>query len=113
MNNNKFIFVSMLASAPAMVSAFAPTSVMRNNHKTSSLNVAVDPEVATKKEYEDVCGVNFDQDDLAKRLDRSKFLYPKHVEVIADFDDVVDGMVDNVVSSSRTLKTLSVKAFET
>lgn len=97
MSSSKSVFVALLASTPAMAAAFAPVSIMGNQHRSSSLNVAVDPEIATKKEYQDVCGVNFGAEGLAKQLDRTKFLYPKHVEVIADFDDIVDSMVDNVL----------------
>jgi hypothetical protein len=102
MSSSKSVFVALLASTPAMAAAFAPVSIMGNQHRSSSLNVAVDPEIATKKEYQDVCGVNFGAEGLAKQLDRTKFLYPKHVEVIADFDDIVDSMVDNVVSSQTS-----------
>ena len=82
-----------------MAAAFTPASILSRHQRSSSLNIAVDPEVASKKEYQDVCGVDFDDVGLAEKLERTKFLYPKHVEVIADFDDVVDSMVDNVVSS--------------
>jgi len=97
MSSNKSVVVALLASTPAMAAAFAPVSFMSNQHRSSSLNVAVDPEIATKKEYQDVCGVSFDVEGLAEKLDRTKFLYPKHVEVIADFDHIVDSMVDNVL----------------
>jgi hypothetical protein len=79
-----------------MVAAFAPTSSVRSK---SSLGVSVDPEVVTKKEYEDICGVNFDQGTLEERLKKTSFLYPKHVEVISDFEPLVDQLVDDIVSS--------------
>jgi acyl-[acyl-carrier-protein] desaturase len=77
-----------------MVAAFAPTSSVRSK---SSLGVSVDPEVVTKKEYEDICGVNFDQGTLEERLKKTSFLYPKHVEVISDFEPLVDQLVDDIL----------------
>jgi hypothetical protein len=62
------------------------------------LNVALDPTVGTKKEFEDVCGVQFDNESLEKRLQRTSFLYPKHVEVIEDIAPIADKMVDDIVS---------------
>lgn len=77
-----------------MVAAFAPSSSARSK---TSLRVSVDPEVVTKKEYEDICGVNFDQGTLEERLKRTSFLYPKHVEVISDFEPLVDQLVDDIL----------------
>jgi acyl-[acyl-carrier-protein] desaturase len=82
------------------ITAFSPLSSTLNTHRTSSttaLNVAVDPEVVSKKDYQDICGIGFDHESLEQRLTRTKFLYPKHVEVIADFDSVVQEMVDDVL----------------
>jgi hypothetical protein len=59
----------------------------------------VDPNVITKKEYQDICGVDFSDATLAERLSRTAYLYPKHVEVIDDFAPMVDKMVDEIVSS--------------
>lgn len=86
--------LSLLLCAPCMVAAFAPTSSVRSK---SSLGVSVDPEVVTKKEYEDICGVNFDQGTLEERLKKTSFLYPKHVEVISDFEPLVDQLVDDIL----------------
>ena len=58
----------------------------------------VDPTVITKKEYQDICGVDFSDATLAERLSRTAYLYPKHVEVIDDFAPMVDKMVDEIVS---------------
>jgi acyl-[acyl-carrier-protein] desaturase len=77
-----------------MVAAFAPSSSARSK---TSLGVSVDPEVVTKKEYEDICGVNFDQGTLEERLKKTSFLYPKHVEVISDFEPLVDQLVDDIL----------------
>ena len=68
---------------------------------TTSLASTVDPATITKKEYQDICGVDFDDSTLADRLARTNYLYPKHVEVIEDFAPLVDKMVDEIVSISR------------
>ena len=60
--------------------------------------VAVDPSTITNKEYEDICGVSFDDRSLQERLKSTKFLYPKHVEVIEDIGEIAGKMVDDVVS---------------
>mmetsp|Transcript_110 Transcript_110/g.155 ORF Transcript_110/g.155 Transcript_110/m.155 type:complete len:410 (-) Transcript_110:200-1429(-) len=92
------IAITTLLAAPA-VAAFAPSSSALKYHRTdtSSLHVAVDPEVVTKAEYKDICGVNFDNQSLEERLQRTSFLYPKHVEVIEDFAPMVDKMVDEIL----------------
>jgi hypothetical protein len=61
------------------------------------LNVAVDPSVITKKEYQDICGVSFDHETLEQRLTRTNFLYPKHVEVIEEIAPIAGAMVDEIV----------------
>jgi hypothetical protein len=61
-------------------------------------NVAVDPTVVTKKEFQDVCGAEFDTDSLQERLKATNFLYPKHVEVIEDIAPIAGAMVDEIVS---------------
>jgi len=76
--------------------AFQPSKVLRS--KTTALNVAVDPTTVTKKEYEDICGVQFDDDVLTRRLKSTNYLYPKHVEVIEDIAPLADKMVDDIVS---------------
>ena len=64
-----------------------------------SLNVgAVDPTTVSKKEYEDICGVSFDEQSMHERLRSTKFLYPKHVEVIEDIAPIASEMVDEIVS---------------
>jgi len=77
--------------------AFTPTSFLSYQRKTASLNVAVDPTVVTKKELDSILGIGFEDRSLHERLERQSYLYPKHVEVIRDFDDVVDSMVDDVL----------------
>jgi hypothetical protein len=90
--------LSMAASA-AM--AFAPSSF--SPRSPSALHVAVDPTTVTKKEYEDICGVSFDEQSMEERLKRTAFLYPKHVEVIEDIAPIADKMVDDIVSSEYFL----------
>ena len=70
---------------------------------STALNVAVDPTVVTKKEYEDICGVTFDEAEMNKRLQATNYLYPKHVEVIEDIAPIADAMVDDIVSVARFL----------
>jgi hypothetical protein len=88
----------------SFAAAFAPGTQFQRT--STSLDVAVDPTVVTKKEYQDICGVDFDNYNLGQRLERTKFLYPKHVEVISDFDDVVSQSVDEIVSNVSLDKPL-------
>ena len=64
----------------------------------TSLRVAVDPSVVTKKELDDIMGVDFDPDAQAKRFQTDAYLYPKHVEVIEDIAPIAGAMVDEIVS---------------
>jgi len=64
---------------------------------STALRSTVDPSVVTKKEYQDICGVDFDDQTLEERLTRTKFLYPKHVEVIEDLAPIAGAMVDDVL----------------
>jgi hypothetical protein len=99
MQYSKSSVLTLLAIAPS-ITAFAPSRVKSVQFPvaSSALKATVDPETITKKEYEDICGVNFDQELLQKRLERTSYLYPKHVEVVEDLAPVVDEMVDNIVS---------------
>jgi hypothetical protein len=71
-----------------------------------AVNVAVDPSVITKKEYQDICGVSFDQETMEQRLRRTNFLYPKHVEVIEDIAPIAGAMVDEIVSDPSRITWL-------
>lgn len=73
------------------------TSLPPFSSSTTKLQVAVDPSVITKKEYQDICGVSFDHETLEQRLTRTNFLYPKHVEVIEDIAPIAGAMVDEIV----------------
>jgi len=87
----------LLTSGVSLVISFTPKSLLSCHRAATSLQVAVDPEVVTKKEYDNIAGIGFETYSLAERLERARYLYPKHVEVVNDFDDVVDSMVDNVL----------------
>lgn len=83
----------------AMVAAFQPNPLTPSSRTSfSQLQVAVDPTVVTRKEYQDICGVNFDSETLEQRLKSTNFLYPKHVEVVEDIGPIAGTMVDEIVS---------------
>lgn len=90
-----------MASAMSAVMAFQlpiDQGVRASSSSSSALNmVAVDPTTVTKKEYEDICGISFDDEALQRRLKSTKFLYPKHVEVIEDIAPIAGEMVDEVL----------------
>jgi hypothetical protein len=92
---------TVLLILAATSEAFNPSSLSSTHRRasTTAIKVSVDPEVVTKKEYQDICGVDFDSRSLEERLKKTNFLYPKHVEVIEDFAPLVDKMVDEIVSS--------------
>lgn len=83
--------------------SFSSTTLITTKTKTTSsssssaLKVAVDPTTVTKKEFEDICGVHFDAQSLEQRLQRTSYLYPKHVEVIEDIAPIADAMVDDIL----------------
>jgi len=87
---------SLFATAVTSAAAFAP-STFAPQRAMSSLNVAVDPTTVTKKEYQDICGLEFTETDMAARLQRTSYLYPKHVEVIEDIAPVADEMVQEIL----------------
>jgi hypothetical protein len=68
--------------------------------RSSALKVAVDPSTITNKEYEDICGVSFNDQSLHERLKSTKFLYPKHVEVVEAIGPLAGRMVDEIVSTN-------------
>lgn len=61
--------------------------------------------MVTKKEYQDICGVDFDDRAMQDRLQKTAYLYPKHVEVIEDFEPLVNQMVDDIVSAENLIIT--------
>lgn len=96
-SNEKIVLVILLASSLTFATSFAPKSLLSLHQVTTSLKVAVDPEVVSKKDYDAICGIGFESYSLQERLEKANYLYPKHVEVIKDFDHVVSRMVDNVL----------------
>lgn len=100
--SKSLIYGSLVATTMSVVMGFqspitSSTSFAHSTTTTTSLQVAVDPTVVTKKDYQDICGVSFDADGLQKRLQATNFLYPKHVEVIEDIAPIAGAMVDEVV----------------
>jgi len=95
-HNKKIAFGSVFVTTLSVVMGFQTPSVVRS--PKTALKVAVDPSTVTKKDYEDICGVSFDDDALMKRLKATNYLYPKHVEVIEDIAPIAGEMVDDVVS---------------
>jgi len=96
-SNEKIVLIILLASSLTVANSFAPKSLLSYHQVTTSLKVAVDPEVVSKKDYDAICGIGFESYSLQERLEKANYLYPKHVEVIKDFDHVVSRMVDNVL----------------
>jgi len=90
-----FILAAALSASSPLASAFVPQAISTSSG--TALRSTVDPSVVTKKEYQDICGVNFDDESLDERLTRTKFLYPKHVEVIEDLAPIAGAMVDDVL----------------
>ena len=98
LNKKRMAFGSLLASASGSATAFQPARPFTSTQTALNM-VAVDPSTVTKKDYEDICGVSFDEDSMLQRLRSTKYLYPKHVEVIEDIAPIADAMVDDIVSS--------------
>jgi hypothetical protein len=92
-----FSYGAFVASMMATSHAFqAKTSASR---RTAALNmVSIDPSTVTKNDYQDICGVSFDDGNLQDRLQRTNFLYPGHVAVIEDIAPIASAMVDEIVS---------------
>lgn len=89
--------ISVLSVLPQAANAFSPTPYASTvQRSTTSIKSVVDPNVVTKKEFDDISGADFDQ-TLEQKLKKSNFLYPKHVEVLEDFSPMVDEMVDNIL----------------
>jgi hypothetical protein len=58
----------------SVVAAFtspAVTSSATSKKSTTSIYSTVDPSVVTKKEYQDICGVDFDDRALTDRLKKT------------------------------------------
>lgn len=98
---------AVLSTVYTVASAFTTPSTTASATtragKGTQLYSTVDPTVVTKKEYQDICGVDFDDNALSDRLKKTAYLYPKHVEVIEDFEPLVNKMVDDIVSFVVTI----------
>jgi len=97
----KSAYALFAAITVSLIAAFTPPSINQKSKytkaKTSQLSSTVDPRLITAKDYEDICGVTFEGNELQKQLERSSYLYPKHVEVIEDIAPIADAMVSNVL----------------
>lgn len=93
----KTALAAIVTTSIGTSSAFTPQSFLQSRAAVGPLHATVDPSTVTKKEYQDICGVDFDDDTLGDRLARTAYLYPKHVEVIDDFTPMVDRMVDEIL----------------
>lgn len=91
--------ISVLAVLPEAINAFSPSSFASTIQRSTStaISATVDPDVVTKKEFDDIAGTSFEK-TLEEKLKKSSYLYPKHVEVLEDFSPMVDQMVDDIVS---------------
>jgi hypothetical protein len=88
-------------AASVVAAGFAFQSRPEVTRAGSALKVSVDPSLVTRKEYQDICGVDFDSRSLEERLKATNFLYPKHVEVVEDIAPIAARMVDEIVSRFR------------
>ena len=95
------LFASATGSAAFQASpSVARTSLKNNGVTTTAVQMAtIDRNsVITSKELSEIKGDDLTPEEINKRLENRSFRYPKHVEVISDFDSVVDNMVDKIVS---------------
>jgi hypothetical protein len=92
-----YTYITIVIAVSSSVWGFAPLTKTSVVSSTALSMVAVDPTTVTKKEYEDICGISFDGDTLQQRLKSTKYLWPKHVEVIEDIAPIAGQMVDDVV----------------
>jgi len=92
--------LTILSCLATPVWSFSGLPLGASTRSSTDLRVAVDPTVVTKKEYQDICGVDFDDESMKQRLQSTNFLYPKHVEVITDLEPMAETMVQNMVSGT-------------
>lgn len=90
--------IAMVASATCCA-AFQTSPKSPVNRRQSSARMAtIDKNsMATTKEMLDVKGSYFTPEELSKRHENRQFLRPKHVEVVQDFDSVVEDMVGKIL----------------
>ncbi len=96
-----FLRAFVAACSVTAIYAFQSRPTYGRVSTTGMKMVAVDPTTVTKKEFQDICGAEFDSTSLQERLKATSFLYPKHVEVIEDIAPIAGEMVDSIVSRCR------------
>jgi hypothetical protein len=111
MSSKSLIYGSLVATTMSVVMGFQSPTISSTSTSTR-LGVAVDPTVVTKKDYQDICGVSFDEQGLQKRLQATNFLYPKHVEVIEDIAPIAGAMVHDVVCAFRLMRRVDVETLQ-
>jgi acyl-[acyl-carrier-protein] desaturase len=85
----------------SMAFTAVPNAPMSPSSTTALMSsTIVDPSTLSKKDYQDICGVSFNSDELiTQRLHHTTYLYPKHVEVIQDIEPIANEQVDKIVRS--------------
>ena len=96
MNMKFWIAALPIASISAFTFSTHPFKSLSRSGRALSLQVAIDPTLITAKELQEISGDN--TEDLDRKLRQNVYAYPKHVEVIKDFENVVDEMVNDIVS---------------
>jgi hypothetical protein len=81
-------------------SAFQTRFANGGNRPAIRLHSTIDKTVVTTKEFQDVCGKDFDSHEMGKRLERTEFLYPSHVAAIDAIAPLAAKAVDDIVSAA-------------
>jgi len=88
-------FATVLGFISSALAFTPPISLTKTTG--SQLNAITDPTTITKKEYDDICGDVFGEDEMLKRMANFEYLYPKHVEVIEDLEPIAAQMTDEIL----------------
>mmetsp|Transcript_4522 Transcript_4522/g.6521 ORF Transcript_4522/g.6521 Transcript_4522/m.6521 type:complete len:407 (+) Transcript_4522:76-1296(+) len=80
----------------ASAMAFTPHTSYTNKAGTE-LKAVTDPTTISKKEYGDICGDVFGEDEMRARYAKQDYIYPKHVEVIKDLEPLAAQMTDEIL----------------
>lgn len=98
---NRMALIIVVATASRMVAAFTPQSLVTNIPLSRTrLHVSIERELVSTKEYEQIKGLEYGVkklETLEEHQARTGYKYPKHVEVIEDFEPVVATMVDKIL----------------
>jgi acyl-[acyl-carrier-protein] desaturase len=78
-------------------SAFQTRFANGGNRPAIRLHSTIDKTVVTTKEFQDVCGKDFDSHEMGKRLERTEFLYPSHVAAIDAIAPLAAKAVDDIL----------------